>query len=204
MKILAAGCIHNDSTLIESLAEQAKKENVDLVVLCGDLTLGEQSTDNILGPFVKKGKKVALVPGNHETIATTEFLAQKYGAVNLHGYSLKHESGEQTVGLFGCGGANIGLFQLSEDEIFYTLYKAHKGIKDAGKRIMVTHVHPKDSFMEQFSEFVKGSHGVKKAIDVLKPDLLLCSHVHEASGLEETIGNTKVFNVSKIGKIIEI
>ena len=200
MKILAAGCIHSNSTLIESLADQAERENVDLVVLCGDLTYGEQSTDNILGPFVKKGKKVALVPGNHETIATAEFLAKKYGAVNLHGYNLRHEN----VGFFGCGGANIGVFQLTEDDIFYTLYKAHKGVKDSEKRVMVTHVHPKDSVMERFSELVKGSHGVKKAIDVLRPDVLLCSHVHEASGLEETVGSTRVFNVSKIGKIIEL
>ncbi|MBI2580356.1 metallophosphoesterase [Candidatus Woesearchaeota archaeon] len=206
MKILAAGCIHSNSTLIESLAEQAEKENVDLVVLCGDLTYGEQSTDNIIGPFVRKSKKVALVPGNHETVATAEFLAKKYGAVNLHGYHLKHENidGTGTVGFFGCGGANIGLFQLPEDEIFYTLYKAHKGVKDAAKRIMVTHVHPKDTMIEQFSDFVKGSHGVRKAIDVLKPDLLLCSHVHEASGLEETVGTTRVINVSKVGKVIEV
>lgn len=200
MKILAAGCIHSNTTLIESLAEQAEKENVDLVVLCGDLTYGERSTDNIIGPFVKKGRKVALVPGNHETVATADFLAKKYGATNLHGYGVKHGD----IGLFGCGGANIGLFQLSEDEIFYHLYKSHKYVKDAKKRIMVTHVHPAESLMEQFSDFVSGSSGVKKAIDVLKPDLLLCSHVHEASGLEETVGDTRVINVSKVGKVIEI
>ena len=200
MKILAAGCLHSDSSLIEGLAEQAEKENVDLVVLCGDLTLGEQSISNILGPFVKKGKKVALIPGNHETFATVEFLAKKYGATNLHGYGFN----QGDVGLFGCGGANIGLFQLSEDEIFYHLYKSHKYVKDARKTVMVTHVHPAESLMEQFSEFVKGSTGVTKAIEMLKPDLLLCSHVHEASGLEETMGTTKVFNVSKIGKVIEV
>ncbi|MBI2176519.1 metallophosphoesterase family protein [Candidatus Woesearchaeota archaeon] len=200
MKILAAGCLHSNSTLIESLAEQAEMENVDLVVLCGDLTLGERNTDNIIGPFVKKGKKVALVPGNHETVATADFLAKKYSAVNLHGYGFTH--GE--VGLFGCGGANIGLFQLSEDEIFYHLYKSHKYVKDAKKRIMVTHVHPAESLMEQFSDFVKGSTGVTKAIELLRPDLLLCSHVHEASGLEETIGGTRIVNVSKVGKIIEV
>ena len=200
MKILAAGCIHSNSTLIESLAKQAEMENVDLVVLCGDLTYGEQSTDNIIGPFVKKGKKVALVPGNHETMATADFLAKKYGAVNLHGYGFK----QGDIGLFGCGGANIGMFQLSEDEIFYHLYKSHKYVKDAKKRIMVTHVHPADSMMEKFSQFVKGSTGVTKAIELLKPDLLLCSHVHEASGLEETVGTTRVLNVSKIGKIIEV
>ncbi len=200
MKILAAGCIHNSTSLIESLAKQAEDENVDLVVLCGDLTLGERSTENIIGPFVKRGKKVAIIPGNHETFATVDFLAKKYGIINLHGYST--QQGE--VGLFGCGGANIGLFQLAEEDIFSTLYKAHKSVMNANTRIMVTHVHPETTFMEQLSEFVPGSSGVKKAIDVLKPDLLICSHVHEASGLEETVGTTRVVNVSRIGKVIEV
>jgi len=200
MKILAAGCLHSNSDLIERLAKQAEDEKVDLVVLTGDLTFGEASTDNIVGPFVKRNKKVALIPGNHETVATADFLAQKYGVTNLHGYGLKHGD----IGLFGCGGANMGLFQLSESEIFNHLTKSHKYVKDAKKRIMVTHVHPAESKMEQFSEFVKGSTGVTRAIEALKPDLLLCSHVHEASGLEETIGTTRIVNVAKTGKIIEI
>lgn len=200
MKILAAGCLHSDIDLIEKLARQAEDENVDLVVLAGDLTFGEASMDNIVGPFVKRNKKVALIPGNHETVATADFLARKYGVTNLHGYGMR--LGE--VGLFGCGGANIGLFQLAEDDILSYLEKSHKYVKDARKRIMVTHVHPAESMMEQFSEFVKGSTGVTAAIEKLKPDLLLCSHVHEASGLEETIGTTRVVNVAKTGKIIEI
>lgn len=200
MKILAAGCLHSDSALIERLARQAEDENVDLVVLAGDLTFGEASTDNIVGPFVRRNKRVALIPGNHETTSTADFLAQKYGVTNLHGYGLLHYD----IGFFGCGGANTGLFQLSEDEIFNHLKRSHKYIKDAKKKIMVTHVHPAESKMEQFSEFVKGSTGVTKAIEKFKPDLLLCSHVHEASGLEETLGTTRVVNVAKTGRIIEI
>ena len=200
MKILAAGCLHSNSDLIERLAVQAEEENVDLVVLAGDLTFGEESTDNIIGPFVNRNRKVALIPGNHETTATADFLAERYGVANLHGYGLNH--GE--VGLFGCGGANVGLFQLTEDEIFSHLKKSHKYVEEAKKRIMVTHVHPAESMMEQFSNLVKGSTGVTRAIDAFKPDILLCSHVHEASGLEETIGSTRVVNVSKTGKIIEV
>ena len=48
------------------------------------------------------------------------------------------------------------------------------------------------------------THGVKKAIDRFKPDILLCSHVHEAEGIEEKIGSTTVINVGKKGKIIEL
>ena len=176
------------------------KENVDLVVLCGDLTQAEQSTEGIVGPFVAKNKKVILIPGNHETIATADFLAQLYGATNLHGYSIK--SGE--VGLFGAGGANIGLFQLSEEEFFDLLKKGYEKIKDSKIKIMVTHVHPTETLMAKFSDFVPGSEGVRKAVEKFKPDLLFCSHVHEAEGIEEKIGKTKVVNVGKRGKIIRI
>ena len=152
-KILAASDIHGDSDTAKRLANKAQKENVDLVVLCGDLTQAEQSTEGIVGPFVAKNKKVLLIPGNHETIATADFLAELYGATNLHGYSII--SGD--VGLFGAGGANIGLFQLSEEEFFDLLKKGYEKIKDCKTKIMVTHVHPADSKMEKFSQFFPGS-----------------------------------------------
>ena len=123
-----------------------------------------------------------------------------YGVTNLHGYSVK--IGE--VGLFGCGGANIGLFQLDEKEMFDLLKKGHEYIKDMKKKIMVTHVHPKGTLMEKFTNIFPGSKGIRKAVDKLKPDLLLCSHVHEAEGIEESIGKTKIINVGKKGKIIHI
>lgn len=200
LRILAAGDIHGDANLARRLAEKAEKERVDLVVLCGDLTFGEKSTANIIGPFVKKNKKVILIPGNHETIATADFLAELYDVTNLHGYYIKYKD----VGLFGCGGANIGLFQLSEDEIFNSLKRGFEGVKDMKKKIMITHVHPKDTLMEKFSNIFPGSSGIKKAVQKLKPDILLCSHVHEAEGIEEKLGKTKIINVGKEGKIIEI
>lgn len=200
MKILASGDIHGDTKLAEKLAEQAEKEKVDLVILCGDLTYAEMSTDNIVGPFRKRNQKVLLIPGNHETVATADFLAQLYGATNLHGYSIKVGD----VGLFGCGGANIGLFQLDEKEIFDLLKKGHKYIENSKKKIMVTHVHPTGTLMEKFTNIFPGSDGIKKALDEFKPDILLCSHVHEAEGIEEKIGKTLVINVGKKGKIIEI
>ena len=200
MKILASGDIHGDTTLVKKLALQAEKENVDLVILCGDLTLFEQSTKNIVGPFINKKKKVILIPGNHESVATADFLAELYGATNLHGYSVKHKN----IGLFGCGGANVGPFMTDESEIMALLEKGHEGIKGMKKKIMVTHVHPSGTMMEKFSDFIPGSKSVRKAVEKFKPDILLCSHVHEAEGIEERIGKTKVINVGKSGKIINI
>jgi len=200
MRILAFGDLHGDTSLAKRLADKAEKEKVDLVVVCGDITMAERSTANLIGPFVKKKKKVILIPGNHETIATADFLAELYGATNLHGYSVKYKD----IGFFGAGGANIGLFRLSEDELFSLLKKSYVGVKGAKKKIMVTHVHPSNTLMETFTKFFKGSSGVRKAVETFKPDILLCSHVHEAEGLEEKIGRTTVINVGKQGKIIDL
>ncbi len=202
MKILAFGDIHGDSRLAEKLAERAEKENVDLVVICGDITYADNSTENLLGHFAKRNKKVVLIPGNHESLATADFLAYQYNATNLHGYSIQFKD----VGLFGCGGAtNVGPAPtLTEDEMFMLLKKGHSGLKDAQKTIMVTHIHPAGTLMQKLSRYVPPSQGVRKAIDELKPDILLCSHVHEAKGLEEQIGTTRVINVGKEGKIIEL
>src|SRR3989344_1490783 len=179
LKILAAGDIHGDSGLAKSLAEKAERKN----------------------------KKVLLIPGNHDSLATVDFLAEFYGVKNIHGYSVKYED----VGIFGCSGVNIGINSLEEEEIFSLLKKSHNGIKYLRKKIMVTHTPPTGSKMEKFSQaFLKtnsltlASKGVRKALKELKPDILICSHLHEAEGIEEKIDNTLVINVGRKGKIIEI
>ena len=198
MKILAVSDVHGDTRWIEKLAEKAEKEKVDLVLLCGDLTFDESMTDNIVGPFKKRKLKVALVPGNHESAATTGFLAEKYKAYDLHGYSIAIGD----VGFFGCGGANIGPHYVDGKEMFGLLKKGFSKMKNVKKKVMVTHVHPSDGLIERMS--YPGSDAVKKAIELFKPDLHLCGHIHECEGIEEMIGKTKSVNVGKGGKIIEI
>ncbi|MFT4309334.1 MAG: metallophosphoesterase family protein [Candidatus Woesearchaeota archaeon] len=199
MRILAAADIHGDTELVKRLAEKALVENVDLVVLAGDLFHNDMNTKNIIGPFVEKNKRVVLLPGNHESVATADFVAKQYNAVNLHGYSVKDDD----IGLFGCSAVNFG-HNLSEEDIEDMLQKSHEYIKDAKKRIMVTHVHPTNSIMEGFTSFVHGSPAVEKMIRKLKPDIFICGHVHEASGIEEKIGDTRVINVSRVGKILDL
>ncbi len=199
-KILAAADIHGRSELAKKLAEKAEKEKVDLVVLCGDI-LGFQETSGILKPFKDKNQKVLIVPGNHESFATADFLAQLYGVKNIHGYSVKYEN----IGIFGAGGTTdftAFLNKMSEDELFTTLKKAHDSLKGIEKKIMVTHMHPIGKQTELLG--ISGSEAITKAIKLFKPDILLHGHIHETSGFEEKIGNTRVINVGRNGKIIEI
>ena len=89
MKILAAGDIHGDTRLAKKLAKKAKDNKVDLVILCGDITQFDSSTNNLIGPFKKRKQKVVFVPGNHDSMPTADFLSEMYGAINLHSYSIK-------------------------------------------------------------------------------------------------------------------
>lgn len=198
-KILAIGDLHGNTRFANKLAEMAKKENVDLVILAGDIVLSDTHIKDIVGPFAKAKKQVLLIPGNHETLATIDFLAEMYdNARNIHGYSFVKDS----LGVFGAGGADIGENVISDSELFSLLKKGYERVKGLKKKIMVTHMHPSGSKSE-FSGF-PGSKAVRKAIKYFQPDVLINAHIHEAGGIEETIGKTRVINVSGREKVFEI
>ncbi|MEK6880539.1 MAG: metallophosphoesterase [Nanoarchaeota archaeon] len=200
-RIMAVGDIHGDKKMTQRLADKAVKEKVDLVILAGDLTLFESSIEGIVGPFVKANKPVFLIPGNHETLATANVLAELYpNTKNIHGYAVKIND----IGIFGAGGANIGLHQLSEKEIYRLLMQGYNQIKGINKKIMVTHMHPEGTIIEKMSSFVPASKAVRKAIEKFQPDFAIHGHIHEAAGLEDKIGKTRVINVARKEKIFEI
>jgi Icc-related predicted phosphoesterase len=199
-RILAVGDIHGDTKFVEKLAKKAKDEKVDLVIIAGDLTMLEHSTKNLIGPFIKENKEVILIPGNHETMSTINTLTQIYpGTRHVHGYSVT----KGDVGIFGSGyNSSAGPFWIEDEEIFKMLKKGNEKVKDFKKKIMVTHAHPKGSVAE-FSGF-PGSKAVEKAIKEFKPDILIAGHMHEAGGLQEKIGKTRVIHVARKPTIFEI
>src|SRR3972149_3571491 len=187
-KVMAIGDIHGDTGLVKRLAEKAEKENVDIIILAGDITFAEMSLKGIVGPFAKAKKDVLLIPGNHESISTIHFLSEMYKpyAKNLHGYYFV----KNNLGIFGSGGTDMGIHWMPDSEIFENLKKGHNNVKGAAKKIMVTHMHPAGSKAEKFG--FKGSKAISKAIYEFQPDIVITSHIHEASGLEENFGKTKV------------
>lgn len=195
-KILAAGDFHGDSSVTKKLAEQAEKENVDLVILTGDIT-GVLETKNLIKPFLEKNKKVVFVPGNWETSETAEFLSKLYGIKNIGDHYLTYEG----IGIVGVGSPDWKLF-LDEKNTFQKLKKDFDKVKDLEKKILVSHIHAAGTKSE-FSG-VPGSLALKKAIKEFQPDLFISGHIHEAEGLSEKIGKTKVINIGRKGRIIEI
>jgi hypothetical protein len=199
-KILAIGDLHGDTGLAKKIAKQAEKENIDLIIIPGDLTWLEQPTTNLLKPIDNLNKKILILPGNHETIPTINSFEQAYKNVkNIHGDFFKHKN----IGFFGAGySTNTGPFSIEEKEMFNLLKNSHKSIKDSEKKIMITHSHHKGSKSE-FTGF-EGSKGILKAIKEFKPDILISGHIHEAGGLIENYYGTKIINVARKPFIFEI
>lgn len=191
--------MHGDSKLTKRLALRAEEEKVDLVVLCGDLT-GFKESKELIKPFKDRGQKVLLIPGNHDSFATTDFLAQLYGVKNIHGYNAVYGK----VGFFGAGGTSDLPHpgHVSEEDLFNILEKAHSGLAGIEKKVMLTHMHPAGGISEDVG--FKGSESITKAIKKFKPDLLLHGHIHETFGTEDKIGDTKIVNVGRDGVILEV
>jgi uncharacterized protein len=195
LRILAAGDIHGDAKLAQELAKRAEREKVDLVILTGDI-VGLIETDNLIKPFTDRHEKVLFVPGNWDSPETAEFLARRYGIKNLDEYHAQYGN----VGIFGTG--NAGTLSLNEKKAFENLKKNFEKIKNLEKKIMVTHMHAQGTKSE-LSGF-PGSSGIRKAIEKFQPDLFISGHIHELEGIEEKIGKTRVINIGRKGKIIEI
>jgi len=70
------------------------------------------------------------------------------------------------------------------------------------KRILVSHLHAHGTKAE-FSG-IAGEKVLRKAVKDFKPDLLISAHIHEAEGIEDRIGKTKVVQVGRRGKVLEI
>jgi len=198
MKILAIADIHGDSSLSKKLAKKAKKENVDAVIIAGDLTWFGQPAKDIISPFIKEGKPVLAIPGNHDPESISKDLENTYkGVLDLH----KKNFSKEGIGFFGTGTTDWG-FKDDETKVYAELKDAHKKIKNFKKKIMVTHCPPEGSKIELMG--YPGSRAIRRAIDKFQPDFVICGHIHPGGGLAEKFGKTNVLNVARHPAIFEI
>ena len=193
LRILAAADLHGEVGIAKRLSEKAKKGKVDLVVLAGDVYGYGEGKPGILKPFKKAEQKVVFVPGNCDFDEEYELLAKDGRCI--HNYYVTYEG----VGIAGIGSPN---WKLSLDRKDLRSIKKNFNRMKTKKRVLVSHLHAKGTKAE-FSGIV-GDEVLRKAVKDFKPDLLIAAHIHEGEGIEDRIGKTKVVQVGRKGKILEI
>ncbi len=199
LKILAAGDIHGDFDIAKLLAAKAKSNKVDLVVLAGDLHgMIEGTSDMIIEPFKKNHQKVVFVPGNWDSSLEVDMLKEMHKIKNIDGYYVTYNG----VDIVGIGNPDFKM-SFNQKEARKKLSENFDRIRaKGGKKILVSHLHASGTNAE-FSGF-KGEKVLRDAIEYFQPDVFISAHIHEAEGIEEKIGKTRVINVGRRGKIIEV
>jgi len=198
MKILEIADFHNDIENTLNFLDKLSMLEFDVIVCPGDFTdynVPKGFTKIDLVAFILEELKVfkkpiLAVPGNMD-LEIIDFLEEE--KVSIHGKS-KIING---YGFYGFGGARTPFetpFEPSEEEIRKGLEAGLKEIRNCENKIQVTHVPPFKTKVDIISSGAHvGSEVVRSFIEKEQPLVEICSHIHEARGVDE-IGRTKIIN----------
>jgi len=193
MKILAVADIHGAQYRLNLVLKNVVIHSPDLVVICGDITQfgpGELAT-NFLNQIPIR---TLAIPGNIDTFDVDQGINAS-NATNLD----KRQVIIQDVPFLGIGReipSQLSDLPIDDDTTKKPLKKLLKT-----SSILVTHYPPYKFQDKIFIGTHGGSKELRSLIDIYKPRLVLCGHIHEDPGIT-TVGDTTVVNCS-MGKRTE-
>ena len=200
MKVLAFTDMHLSSYAFKKIKSKAVRQNPDLLVCAGDVSIFEHSLDLILNKLSKLNKKILILHGNHETSSVLKKLCSRHkNIIFIH----KRHYAQNNHLFLGYGG---GGFSLTEPEFYKTGKKFEKIIKNnkSKKIIFITHAPPYKTKLDLVAGSHCGNKTFRNFILKNKIDLCICGHLHENFGKEDKIKKTKVINPGPFGKIVTI
>ena len=189
--------IHNDSRALEKLMEI----EADYYFAAGDLVSWARGLDKMGEILKKRGARMYVLPGNHESEQNIEAFCERFGFVNFHGSTVA--IGGLTVAGLGCSPPTPfdTPGEYSEDEIAARLEK-FAGVKHLA---LVCHAPPLDTALDRVREGLHaGSRAIREFIEKNQPAYFFCGHIHEAEGVVVQMGATRAMNVGKKGYLLEI
>ena len=197
MKVLAFTDTHGDQEFISRIKKDIQEKNPDILLCAGDITIFEQNLERILSQLNKLGKELLLIHGNHESGESLRHSCSKYENINfIHKkiYLIKNYA------IIGYGG---GGFSFAEPE-FKKFIEKNKN-KIAKKRIvLVIHQPPYHTKLDKIHSEYSGNKTFREFIVTYHPELVICGHLHENEGKQDTIKKTLIINPGPEGNRIEV
>jgi Icc-related predicted phosphoesterase len=197
MRLLAFSDLHRDRAQARRLVELAN--DADVVIGAGDfasMRLGLQRTVDALAGI---DKPTVLVPGNNESDSALWRAAAALpdGRV-LHGESTEVDG----ISFFGLGAGVPPTpfpwsFDLSEEDAARLLGDCPE------EAVLVVHSPPHGYVDEAFGRHL-GSRSILEAIQLKRPRLVVCGHIHQCWGREAMIGDSRVVNLGPDGRFFEL
>lgn len=197
MKLLIFSDIHNDWAALERLLAI----EADYYIAAGDQVTWAKGIERCGQILQSRGDKVYVLPGNHESADQVAGMCARYGLHNFHERHFQ-VGGWQVAGL---GYSNPTPFntpgEYSEPQIAERLER----FANLDPLVLVCHAPPQGTALDRIREGLHaGSRAVRDFIQQRQPARFFCGHIHEAEGVEISIGRTLARNVGKRGYLLEL
>lgn len=197
MKFLTFTDLHEDKEVLNELVQRASKSDIDFVVCCGDISTFGNGLRFNLKKFNSLGKKVYVIPGNHEEGPEFDAVVAEFSnVVNL-------DRKARIVGDYIFLGYGGGGFVLQDAE-FRKIAREWYGKYNGKKIVLVTHQPPYGTKLDWLGNRYVGNKDFTAFTLRIKPKLALSGHLHETVGEIDVIGETKIANPGWEGMVIEL
>ncbi len=194
MKLLLFSDLHCSTSAARRIVELAS--GVDVVVGAGDFANMRRGIDVTIEVLRAIERPAVLVPGNGESVEELRAACRDWPAAHvLHGSGVKLEN----VEFFGIGGG-IPVTPFGEWSYDFSEEQAEALLAGCPKNgVLVSHSPPKGAVDVSSGGQSLGSTAVRRVIEVKRPKLVVCGHIHDCSGQSTEIGDTMVVNAGPRG-----
>ena len=199
MKLLLFSDLHSDFPGASKLVELSRE--VDVVVAAGDYCLARRGLNEIIAALFPIPKPTVLVPGNAESHKELVHACHSWpNAHVLHGCQTTIDD----VVFYGIGGGipitpfGAWSWDFSEGEARTLLQDMQPG------GVLISHSPPKGVLDLSSDGRSLGSEAVREIIDIKKPELVVCGHIHGSAGQTAWLGRTSIINAGPEGIIWEL
>lgn len=201
MKLLLFSDLHCDVRAARRLVELSAAADVDVVVGAGDFATVRRGLEKTLQVLKAIDRPAVLVPGNGES--DIELTAACQGWPQAH---VLHGSGTVIDGVrfWGLGGG-VPVTPFGDWSFDFTEEQAEAllaGCPEGG--VLVSHSPPKGAVDVSSNGDSLGSVAVRRAVQVKRPALVVCGHIHDSAGKTAKIGETVVVNAGPAGRVWDL
>ena len=197
LKLLIFSDIHNDWKTLERLLER----DADRYIAGGDQVTWARGLERCGEILRKRGDRVYVLPGNHESADDVANMCARYG---LHDFHERHFAvGKWRVA--GLGYSSPTPFntpgEYSEEQIAERLER----FAELKPLALVCHAPPYGTDLDEIKPGLHaGSTAVREFIEKHQPEYFFCGHIHEAEGRQICMGKTLAVNTGKRGYLLEL
>jgi len=198
MKIFAFTDIHADINAIKHIEEVVKKEQPDIVICTGDLSIFEDFIEEVMDRLAKLPKHLYVIHGNHEGEDVLKKICSFHENVTFCHKKVIQVKDFVIVSYGGGGFSKV-------DKGFEDFVKSSENQWKGKKVILLTHAPPFNTALDN----LHGEHyGCKSYTEFVKKNnevvLHLSGHFHETFNKQDKTNKALLVNSGARGTLIEI